>query len=80
MGAQISSSNHSAIGEGNAACLARKSLQFKRLTYILYRSIEKTSLKEIRHVEFFTQFASNIRHVKDTDNVNPDVLSRAGNV
>ena len=48
----------------------------KPLTYALHNSITRHSPREIRHLDFISQFTTDIRHVRGTENTVADALSR----
>ena len=48
----------------------------KPLTYALHKSITRHSPREIRHLDFISQFTTDIRHVRGTENTVADALSR----
>ena len=48
----------------------------KPLTYALATHSDKHSSRQIRHLDFISQFTSDIRHVKGVDNPAADALSR----
>lgn len=48
----------------------------KPLTYALRTNSDKYSPREIRHLDFVSQFTTDIRHVSGKDNVVADALSR----
>ncbi|PIK56056.1 hypothetical protein BSL78_07031 [Apostichopus japonicus] len=50
----------------------------KPLTYALKTSTDRYSPREIRHLDFVSQFTADIRHVSGKDNVVADALSRLG--
>ncbi|PIK40396.1 pol polyprotein [Apostichopus japonicus] len=49
----------------------------KPLTYALKSSSDRYSPREIRHLDFVSQFTSDIRHISGKNNVVADALSRA---
>lgn len=49
----------------------------KPLTYALRSKPDRHSPREIRHLDFISQFTSDIRHVNGKDNIPADALSRA---
>jgi cleavage and polyadenylation specificity factor subunit 1 len=48
----------------------------KPLTYALHKSITRHSPREIRHLDFISQFTADIRHVSGKENTVADALSR----
>ena len=50
----------------------------KPLTYALATHSDKHSPRQIRHLDYISQFISDIRHVKGADNLAADALSRIG--
>ena len=48
----------------------------KPLTYAIKSSSKKYSPREIRHLDYVSQFTTDIRHIKGTDNIVADALSR----
>jgi hypothetical protein len=52
----------------------------KPLTYALRSSSDKYSPREIRHLDFISQFTSDIRHISGSDNAVADALSRVNAV
>ncbi|CAL8102051.1 unnamed protein product [Calicophoron daubneyi] len=48
----------------------------KPLTYALLSSSDKYSPREVRHLDYISQFTSDIRHVSGADNTVADALSR----
>jgi hypothetical protein len=50
------------------------------LTYALKASSDKYSPREIRHLDFISQFSTDIRHISGMDNVVADALSRLNNI
>ncbi|PIK56201.1 gag-pol polyprotein [Apostichopus japonicus] len=49
----------------------------KPLTYSFLTSPDRYSPREIRHLDFVSQFTTDIRHIKGKDNVVADALSRS---
>ena len=47
----------------------------KPLTYALHNSIDRHSPREIRHLDFISQFTTDLRHVSGNENPVPDALS-----
>ena len=48
----------------------------KPLTYALSTHSDKHSPRQIRHLDYISQFTSDIRHIKGTDNLAADALSQ----
>ena len=48
----------------------------KPLTYALHKSIDRHSPREIRHLDFISQFTTELRHVSGNENPVADALSR----
>ena len=48
----------------------------KPLTYSFNVSTDRNSPREIRHLGFISQFTTDIRHIKGTENVVADARSR----
>ena len=57
-------------------CVFRIFTDHKPLTFSLARQSDKYSPRQIRHLEFISQFTTDIRHVRGNDNVVADALSR----
>lgn len=52
----------------------------KPLTYAFKQKLEKASPRQIRHLDFISQFTTDIRHVSGVENVVADTLSRVESI
>ena len=48
----------------------------KPLIYAVHNRSDRHSPREVRHLDFISQFSTDVRHIKGTDNVVADALSR----
>lgn len=59
--------------EGREVCIYT---DHKPLTYAINSHLERHSPREARHIDFISQFTSDLRHIKGKENVPADALSR----
>ena len=59
--------------EGQSFCVYT---DHKPLTHAFNRSLDKYSPHEIRHLDYISQFTSDLRYIKGKENVVADTLSR----
>ncbi|GFY72249.1 gag-pol polyprotein [Trichonephila inaurata madagascariensis] len=52
----------------------------KPLTYAFKQKLDKCSPRQARQLDFISQFTTDIRHIKGSDNLTADTLSRIASI
>lgn len=52
----------------------------KPLTYAFHQKLDKASPRQIRHLDYISQFTTDIRHISGKDNITADFLSRVSTI